>query len=76
MDPNARPDPRYVAIHDQAAAELRPKAQVVASYWKALRDAGMPEYEAMELARDFQHWLLSGMGKNAGDPDDELDLDD
>lgn len=47
-------EPDIIAIHDQAQAEVRQKARVVAAYYKQLLAEGVETYEATRLALMFQ----------------------
>lgn len=60
LDPSADPSPLYAElIHDRAAVEVRGKARVIAAFHQQLLAAGMGEYEALELTREFQRDFLA-----------------
>lgn len=63
----------HTALHDQAAAEVRNKALVVAAYWRGLRENGVPEYEALELAQDFQHDFMAPILERRRRPPEDPD---
>lgn len=60
IDPTADPSPLYSeALHDQAAVEVRGKARVIAAFHSELLTAGMGEFDALELTREFQRDFLA-----------------
>jgi hypothetical protein len=52
------PDP--IAELDQAAAQLRTQANLLAGYFHNLIEAGFTRPEALDLTRDFQESLNNG----------------
>lgn len=52
---------RMVAAFDQAAAQLRPLAQFLGQYRKALVEAGFSEGEAFELVLEAHRHLWGAM---------------
>jgi hypothetical protein len=53
---NGAPD--FTAAIDQAQAEVRDKAKVVAAYWKSLTEEGVDDWDATRLTLAFQRRFL------------------
>jgi len=62
--------PDFTALMDQARAETKQTANVIATHYIALTEAGVPEYEALRLTLAFQRRFVFGTH-----PDTPLDQD-
>lgn len=61
----------FTALHDQAAAEVRGKATVVASYYRQLIEEGIAEGPALELTLSFQYSFLEPIRRRRTELDDD-----
>lgn len=65
---------KKISAFEQAAAEIRPIANVLATYFAALTDNGFNRTEALNLVSMLQAKIFEAAFNNMG-PQDNIDMD-